>query len=50
MNNALGLVEAIGANPVVKAADAMCKAAAVELVAAHVIPQPHGDLPAALLG
>lgn len=88
MNNALGFVETIGANPAVKAADAMCKAAGVELVkiieigggyvtivikgdvgsvkaavdagaeaahgagelvAAHVIPQPHGELTPALL-
>jgi microcompartment protein CcmL/EutN len=86
---ALGLLETIGANPSVKAADAMCKAAGVqlvklieigggyvtiviqgdvgsvkaavdagaeaahgagELVAAHVIPQPHAGLLAAFTG
>ncbi|MEW6742377.1 MAG: BMC domain-containing protein [Planctomycetota bacterium] len=83
MNSAIGLLETRGANPLVKASDAMCKAAGVELVrlieigggyvtvlvrgdvgsvkaavdagaeaanaagevvAAHVIPQPHDDL------
>ncbi len=86
MNKAIGLVEAVGANPAVRASDAMCKAAGVtlinvleigsgyvtivvqgdvgsvkaavdagaeaaneagELIAAHVIPQPHEDLLAA---
>ena len=32
MNAAIGLIETKGANPAVKAADAMCKAAGVELV------------------
>jgi microcompartment protein CcmL/EutN len=32
MNQAIGLIEAKGTNPTVKAADAMCKAAGVEAV------------------
>ena len=32
MSEALGLVETIGANPTIKASDAMCKAAGVTLV------------------
>ncbi|MBM4059481.1 MAG: BMC domain-containing protein [Planctomycetes bacterium] len=88
MNNAIGLLETKGMNPVVVATDAMCKAASVEVlklveiggsyvtivvkgdvgsvkaavdagaeaaaavgevVAAHVIPQPHEDLLNAIL-
>ncbi len=83
MNQAIGMIETKGSNPSVRAADAMCKAAGVELVkmieiggsyvtsvvrgdvvsvkaavdagaeaahaagdlvAAHVIPQPHDEL------
>jgi microcompartment protein CcmL/EutN len=83
MNGAIGLLETKGANPLIVASDAMCKAASVEVVrmieigsgyativvrgdvgsvkaavdagaeaasaageviAAHVIPQPHEDL------
>ena len=83
MSGAIGLLETRGANPLVKATDAMCKAASVELVgmieigggyvtiliqgdvgsvkasvdagaeaaaesgeviAAHIIPQPHEEL------
>jgi ethanolamine utilization protein EutM len=89
MDQAIGLVETVGANPSIQAADAMCKAASVtlvgsveigsgyvttivrgdvgsvkaavdagaeaanaagELVSAHVIPQPHEDLMAAMMG
>ncbi len=88
MNNAIGLLETKGANPLVTATDAMCKAASVEVVqmiqiggsyvtivvkgdvgsvkasvdagaeaaaacgevvAAHVIPQPHEDLLSSML-
>lgn len=88
MSEAIGLIETKGANPSVKASDAMCKAAGVELVsmieiggsyvtivikgdvgsvkaavdagaeaaheagelvAAHVIPQPHAGLLAAFV-
>lgn len=32
MNQAIGLLETVGANPIVTATDAMCKAASVEVV------------------
>ena len=89
VREAIGLIETIGTNPGVQAADAMCKAAGVslvqtveigggyvttiikgdvgsvkaavdagaeaahaagELISAHVIPQPHDNLIASMLG
>lgn len=88
VREAIGLIETLGTNPAICAADAMCKAAGVtlvrtveigggyvttiikgdvgsvkaavdagaeaanhagELISAHVIPQPHEDLEAAML-